>query len=156
MFPQAERLLDVWASEYPHDYRPHLRRAKIYAGSKQWSLAIRELREAQKRAPREIAVLRDLGNCLYKNDEIEEAEQVLQAVILQDQADTASRMILAQIAFDRSDHKQALVLLEQVCRGFSRSIFRRDCCWRKCTLPWETLHDRSRSRRRSSKNGQRI
>jgi tetratricopeptide (TPR) repeat protein len=114
MFPQAHQLLDAWATEFPRDFRPYLRRAQIYAGSKQWSLAIGELREAQKRAPEEIAVHRELGHCLYKNDETEEAERHLLAVIRREPADVPTLMNLAQIAFDRNDHKAAFEYLKQI------------------------------------------
>lgn len=114
MFSQAKQLLDVWAAEYPRDYRPYLRRAQIYAGSKQWALAIGELREARKRAPLEIAVHRELGYCLFKNDEPQEAERELQEVVRREPSDVTSLMNLAQIAFDRNDHRLSAGYLEKL------------------------------------------
>jgi predicted Zn-dependent protease len=114
MFSEARSVLDAWAAEYPADYRPYLRRAQILAGSKQWALAIRELREAQKRAPGEMAVHRELGHCLYKNDDLEEAELHLQAVTDREPTDVPSLMSLAEMAFNRNDHKKALGFLERI------------------------------------------
>lgn len=113
-FAEARKLLDAWASEYPKDYRPYLRRAQIYAGDERWSLAIGELREAQKRAPEQLAVLRELGRCLYKNEETEEAERQLLAVIHRDPSDIPSLMSLAEIAFDQNNRKKSLKYLEQI------------------------------------------
>ena len=114
MFPAAQKLLDVWAVDFPEDFRPHLRRANIYAGSKQWALAIRELREAQRQAPEETGVLRELGSCFYRNGESDEAEKQLKTVINRDPADLSSLMNLAQITFDRNDY--------EISRGYLNRI----------------------------------
>jgi predicted Zn-dependent protease len=113
-FSEARRLLDAWSQEYPRDHRPYLRRAQIYAGDEKWGLAIKELREALQRAPHESSVQRELGRCLYKNEEMSEAAQQLQAVISREPSDVASLMTLAQIHFDQKEHRQALDELEKV------------------------------------------
>jgi tetratricopeptide (TPR) repeat protein len=113
-FPEARKLLDAWSTEYPKDYRPYLRRAQMYAGDERWALAVGELLEAQKRAPDEIAVQRELGRCLYKNKELEEAVRQLQAVLRHEPSDVAALTVLAEIAFDRKDYKNAIGYLEQV------------------------------------------
>ena len=61
-----------------------------------------------------MAIHRELGQCLYKNDEAKEAEQQLQAVIRHDPSDVPTLMSLAQITFDRNDHKQSLGYLEKI------------------------------------------
>ena len=106
-FSQAEELLAVWAAEFPRDYRPYLRRAQIYGGNKRWKAAIKELVEAEKLAPKEFAVLRELGNCLFKNGDVIEAERrLLQAAAIRP-IDPQLLMNLAQISFDRNDFQAA-------------------------------------------------
>lgn len=115
-FSQAEELLAVWAAEFPRDYRPYLRRAQIYGGNKRWKAAIQELLEAEKRAPKEFAVLRELGNCLFKNGDVIEAERrLLQATAIRP-TDTQLLMNLAQISFDRNDFQAAQRYLKEIVK----------------------------------------
>lgn len=122
MFSPAQKLLETWAADYPSDYRPYLRLAQIYAGRQQWALAIRELRQAKKRAPTQIPVQRELGRCLYKNNETEEAERELQSVVARDPQETVALMTLAQLAFDRNDHAKAVTSLQTLISAQPRDF----------------------------------
>ena len=122
MFTEAQKLLQTWAADYPEDYRPFLRLSQIYAGRQQWALAIRELRQAQKRAPTEISVQRELGRCLLKNEEPAEAQRLLLSVIAREPDDSPSLMALAQMAFDRNDLDESIDYLTAIIARHPRDF----------------------------------
>ena len=107
-FSDALKLLNAWTIDFPGDFRPHLRRGQIYAGDERWPQAEAAFRDAIQRAPSELLVQRELAQTIYRNKKYEEATQLLEAVLTADPTDIKSMMILAQISYDQTRHKEGL------------------------------------------------
>jgi Flp pilus assembly protein TadD len=116
-FEAALMLLEAWQTDFPQDYRPHLRRGRIFLeGNLKSSRAEDALREAVRLAPENAEVHRELGKALLTLRKLDEAEEHLRTALELNPGDELALLTLATTLHDRGDVEGARETARQLLK----------------------------------------
>ncbi|MEZ6064074.1 MAG: tetratricopeptide repeat protein [Planctomycetaceae bacterium] len=116
-FGEAIALLNAWQSDFPDDYRPHLRRGQIFAGQKDWAQARQHFEAALALSADDPVVLKSLAEALHSQSENDLALKHLTKALERTPDDIETLLCAADVQRDRREPEQAVGYLRRVLKS---------------------------------------